>query len=55
LVPTKRAWPSTDRIDRDKARSIPGHKLARHDAAVIGNSHGASFRAAKLCRGVVHA
>jgi D-arabinose 1-dehydrogenase-like Zn-dependent alcohol dehydrogenase len=57
FAPTERAWPSTwtDRLDRDRTPSIPGHELARHEAAVIGNSHGAAFRAARLCRDVVHA
>ena len=57
FVPTERAWPSTwaDRLDHDRTPSIPGHEFARHEAAVIGNSHGASFRAARLCQDVVHA
>jgi hypothetical protein len=57
FAPTERAWPSTwtDHLDRDRTPSIPGHELARHEAAVIGNSHGAAFRAARLCRDVVHA
>ena len=57
FVPTELEWPSTwtDRRDRDRTPSIPGHELARHEAAVIGVSHGASFRAARLCQDVVHA
>ena len=57
FAPPERAWPSTcaDRLDHDRTPSIPGHELARHEAAVIGNSHRASFRAARLCEDVVHA
>src|SRR6266480_4947406 len=37
FAPTERAWPSawTDHLDRDRTPSIPGHELARHEAAVI--------------------
>jgi hypothetical protein len=56
FAPAERAWPSawTDHLDRDRTPSSPGHELARHEA-VTGNSHGASFRAARLCQEVVHA
>jgi len=57
FAPTERAWPSTwtDHLDRDRTPSIPGHEVARHEAAAIGNSNGASIRAARLCQDVVHA
>jgi hypothetical protein len=57
FAPTERAWPSTwnDHLDRLRTPSIRGHELGRHEAAVIGNSHGASFRAARLCRDLLHA
>jgi hypothetical protein len=57
FAPTKRACPPTwtDRLDRDRTPSIPGHELARHEAAVIGISDGVMFSAARLCRDVVYA
>jgi hypothetical protein len=57
FAPAERAWPSTwiDHLNRDRTASIPGYELAMHEAAVIGNSHGASSGAARLCQDVVHA
>jgi hypothetical protein len=57
FAPAERAWPWTwtDRLNRDRTPSIRRHELARHEADVISNSHGASFPPARLCQDPVYA
>lgn len=57
FVPSELAWSSswTDRLNRDRTPSNPRHEPARHEPEVISNSHGVSFRAARMCQDVVHA